>query len=106
MTSPHTDPWPATAIYPRKANIKPGDWLVLIDGHIVGPVAVPVEDMIHTYVESNSGKWMVDVLDDPEFRTGRLVVFAGSLQHACTYRLQMDLADQIIDEIIAEALSH
>lgn len=89
---------------PTRKNIKPGDWLVLRNGWVVGPVVETCFDDFATYVAFGDGTWQVDTIDQPDTHIGmtRFVMFAGSLQQACAYRQQIDLADQTIAEIIAE----
>lgn len=92
MTYPH--PWPPTAIRPTRKDIKPGDWLVLHDGWIVGPVVITYEefDRHGTSVKCGTGVMQVDTIEQPDTSpdSPRLVLFAGPLEHALIYRQHIE----------------
>jgi hypothetical protein len=101
---------------PTRADVKVGHWVVLRDYWVVGPILPPKypEEADQWALQVKTGNYPTGmtvvtgeidgcgVSDDPHSDSPRRIMFTGTKKEALAYAMQCALADEIMEEIIAE----
>ena len=96
-------------LFPSHAEVNPGDWVMLRDHWVVGPILEPpYPEEKHAWSlqvkvgDYPTGMTVVTGEDDPHSDSLRRIIFSGTKEEVLAYAHQCALADRVMEEIIEE----